>query len=157
MILKKAIPSGVAFFYWQKQIYLRLLSTTQINTHYTQWLQSGQWSAATARYGGLVCITRRQETPLVLFKPIAMMPDTEEIEAPEMELLREDYPEDYCQSIQQFYEAWIGSAFSDGTTGSERATAYRHYKKLRQLACRLHCADMKTRDTCCVNPLRQVI
>jgi len=49
------------------------------------------------------------------------------------ELLGEDEPAEFIETIDTMFEAWICSEFSDGTTGTQRALALSHIKALKRL------------------------
>lgn len=54
------------------------------------------------------------------------------------ELLSEDTPDGYYETLSQFYEAWNSSALSDGTTPDQRSIVLTHFKALRRFLFRLH-------------------
>jgi hypothetical protein len=60
------------------------------------------------------------------------MTECKELEAVR-ELLGEDEPAEFIETIDTMYEAWICSDHSDGTTSSQRATATQHIKALKRL------------------------
>ena len=48
-------------------------------------------------------------------------------------LLREDTPEEFMETLDTMFEAWLCSNAADGTTGDQRATKLTHTKALKQL------------------------
>lgn len=48
------------------------------------------------------------------------------------ELLREDTPEALDETLDLFFESWLASEASDGTTVSERSTRLCHYKAIHR-------------------------
>jgi hypothetical protein len=49
------------------------------------------------------------------------------------QLLGEDEPEEFIETIDTLYEAWICSELSDGTTSQQRTAALLHIKALKRL------------------------
>jgi len=53
------------------------------------------------------------------------------------ELLTEDSPEGYCETLSTLYEAWIGSDHSSGTSAEQRSTVLNRFKAIRKFLFRL--------------------
>lgn len=49
------------------------------------------------------------------------------------ELLSEDEPAGYIETLDEMFEAWLSSELTNGTTGNMRMTAYLHVKALKRL------------------------
>lgn len=59
------------------------------------------------------------------------------------ELLSEDSPEGYCETLSIMYEAWIGSDHSSGTSADQRSRILIHFKSLRRFLFKLQKSEIK--------------
>lgn len=48
------------------------------------------------------------------------------------ELLHEDTPEAYEETLELFFESWLTSDLTDGTTGKERSKRYSNFKATKR-------------------------
>ena len=53
------------------------------------------------------------------------------------ELLQEDSPEGYYETLSTFYEAYVSSSNCDGTTGEQRLQVLKDFKSLRRFLWRI--------------------
>jgi hypothetical protein len=53
------------------------------------------------------------------------------------ELLQEDSPEGYYETLSTFYEAYVSSPHCDGSTGEQRLQVLKDFKSLRRFLWRI--------------------
>lgn len=59
------------------------------------------------------------------------------------ELLNEDCPEGYYETMSVMYEAWVGSDHSSGTSADQRSIVLSRFKALRRFLFRLQKEKIK--------------
>ena len=65
------------------------------------------------------------------------MQPSQEKKTPIEELLAEDTPEGYFETLSRFYSAWIGSEHSNGTSPEQRTLVLTHFKAMRRFLYKL--------------------